>query len=93
MPLNVILDLPADLEEKLRRENPNLAAEVKEAYALELFRQGKLNHYELSRLLGLDHLDTDAWLKRRQVFERSLTMADLEADRHTLHRVLSKARS
>jgi predicted HTH domain antitoxin len=93
MPLNVILDLPADLEEKLRRENPNLAAEVKEAYALELFRQGKLSHYELSRLLGLDHLDTDAWLKRRQVFERSLTMADLEADRHTLHRVFSKARS
>jgi len=93
MPLNVTLDLPADLEEKLRRENPNLAGEVKEAYALELFRQGKLSHYELSRLLGLDHLETDAWLKRRQVFEGSLTMADLEADRQTLDRVLSKARS
>lgn len=93
MPLNVTLDLPADLEEKLRRENPNLAAEVKEAYALELFRQGKLSHFELSRVLRLDHLETDAWLKRRHVFEGSQTMADLEADRQTLDRVASKART
>lgn len=91
MSLNVRLDLPADLEEKLRRDNPNLAAEVKEAYALDLFRRGKLSHYELSRVLGLDRIETDGWLKRRQVFEGSLTMADLEADRETLNRVMSKA--
>ncbi len=53
MPLNVTLDLPADLEEKLRRETPNLDADVKEAYAVELFRRGRLSHYELSRVLGL----------------------------------------
>jgi predicted HTH domain antitoxin len=92
MPLNVTFDLPSDLEEKLRRENPDLAAEIKEAYALELFRRGKLSHYELSRVLGLDRLQTDAWLKRRQVFEGSLTMIDLEADRQTLDHVMSKAR-
>jgi hypothetical protein len=45
MPLNVTLDFPADLEEKLRRETPNLDADVKEAYALELFRRGRLSHY------------------------------------------------
>jgi hypothetical protein len=66
MPLNVTLDLPADLEEKLRREHSNLAVEVKEAYALELFRH--------------------------QVFEGSLSMGDLEADRETLSRVMNKAR-
>lgn len=93
MPLNVTLELPADLEEKLRRDNPNLAAEVKEAYALELFRQGKLSHYELSRVLGLDRLDTDAWLKRHRAFEGSLTMTDLEADRQTLDRVMSKTQT
>ena len=92
MPLNVTLDLPADVEAKLRREHPNLAAEVKEAYALELFRRGSLSHYELSRMLGLDRLETDAWLKRHQVLEGSLTMADLEEDRQTLDRVMSKAR-
>ena len=92
MALNVTFDLPADLEDRLRRENPNLAAEVKEAYAMELFRGGKLSHYELSRVLGLDRLETDAWLKRRQVYEGALTMADLEADRQTLDHVMGKAR-
>jgi predicted HTH domain antitoxin len=92
MPLNVTLDLPAELEDRLRRESPNLAAEVKEAYAMELFRRGKLSHCELSQVLGLDRVETDAWLRRHQVFEGSLTMADLEADRRTLDRVMSKAR-
>ncbi len=92
MPLNVTLDLPADLEEKVRRETTNLDVEVKEAYALELFRRGMFGHFELSRVLGLDRCETDAWLKRHQVFEGSLTMADLEADRQTLDRVIEKAR-
>jgi predicted HTH domain antitoxin len=91
MSLNVNLDWPADLEEKLRREHPNLAAEVKEAYALELFRRGKLSHYELSRVLGLDRLETDAWLQRRQVYEGSPSMNDLESDRQTLHRLMDQA--
>ena len=85
-------DLPADLEDRLRRENPNLAGEVMEAYGAELFRRGNLSHYELSRVRGLDRLETDAWLKRREVFEGSLTMADLEADRQTLDHVLNRAR-
>jgi len=90
--LNVTLDFPADLEDRLRRDNPNLAAEIKEIYALELFRRGELSHFELSRVLGLDRFETDAWLKRHQVFEGSLTMADLDADRQTIDQVLSKAR-
>jgi len=91
MRLDVTLDLPADLEDRLRRESPNLAAEIKAAYALELFRHGKLSHYELSQVLGLGRLETDAWLKQHQVFEGSLTMADLQADRETLERMMSKA--
>jgi len=92
MPLKVLLNLPADVEERLRRENPNLDADVKEAYALELFRRGKLSHYELSRVLGLDRFETDAYLKRHNVFEWSLTLADLEADRQTLNRLMSEGR-
>jgi hypothetical protein len=43
-------------------------------------------------VLGLDRFETDAYLKRHNVFEGSLTMADLDADRETLERVLNKAR-
>jgi hypothetical protein len=92
MPLNVTLDLPPDLEEKLRRQAVNLNADVTEAYALELLRRGILSHYELSRVLGLDRFETDAYLKRHNIFEGSLTMADLETDRQTLDRIMGKVR-
>ena len=59
-------------------------ADAKEAYAVKLFRQGKLNHFQLSRVLGVDRFATDAVLKRHQMEEQSLTCADLEADRQTL---------
>ena len=90
MSLQVTLDLPAEVEEKLRRETPNLDADVNEAYALELFRRGQLSHCELSRVLGLDRFATDAYLKQHNVVEGSLTMADLEADRQTLDRVMGR---
>ena len=91
MPLKITLNLPADVEEKLRREIPNLDTDVREAFVLELFRRGKLTHYELSRVLGVDRFETDAYLKRHKVFEGSLTMGDLESDRQTLERVMGKA--
>jgi predicted HTH domain antitoxin len=68
MPLNVTLEIPPDIEAKLRQESTNLDFDVREAYALELYRQGRLSHFELARLLGLDHCDTDTWLKRHGVF-------------------------
>ncbi len=90
MALTVTLNLPPDIEQKLRAETPNLDADVSEAYALELFRRGKLSHYELSQVLRLDRFETDAYLKRHNIFEGSLTMEDLDADRRTLEELLSK---
>jgi predicted HTH domain antitoxin len=90
MSLNVTLDLPPDVEEKIRRSTPDLNADVKEAYALELFRRGLLSHFELSRVLGLGRYETDALLKRHQVFEGSLTGDDLETDRQTLARLFAE---
>ena len=90
MSFTVRLDLPPDVEERLRRDTSDLSEEVKEAYVLELFRRGKLSHYELSRILGLDRFETDAYLKRHNVFEGSLTLEDLEADFQTLRTLRSE---
>ena len=89
--MSVTVELPRDIEERLRRENPNLDADAKEAYGVELFRRGQLNHLQLSRVLGVDRFATDAVLKRHQVEEQSPTSADLEADRDTLRKVLDQA--
>jgi predicted HTH domain antitoxin len=88
----VTFQLPSDVEQKLRAESPDLEGDAKQAYAVELFRRGKLTHYELSKVLGLDRVETDAFLKRHNVYEGSLTLDDLEADRKTLERVLGPAR-
>jgi hypothetical protein len=86
MTVNVTFDLPSELEEKLACNAAELSADVKEAYAIELFRRGLLDHYQLSQVLGLDRIDTDACLKRHEVFTGSLTMEDLEDDYRTLQR-------
>ena len=90
MSLTVRFDLPPDVEEKLRQQTPHLDEDVKEAYALELFRRRRLNHYELSKVLGLDRFETDAYLKRHNVFEGSITMEDLEMDRRNLRDLRSE---
>ncbi len=86
MALRITLDLPPDVEKKLRADTPDLDADVREAYALELFRRGKLSHVELSQILGLDRFETDAYLKRHRVFEGSLTMEDLNHDAEIVER-------
>lgn len=84
----VTFELPADIEKRLRAESLDLDAEAREASALELFRRGKLSHFELSQVLGLDRFQTDAYLIQHKVYEGSLTAEDLEADKQTLDRVL-----
>lgn len=91
MSLTIHLNLPPDIEERLRSEGRDVSAEVKEAYVLDLFRRGGLTHVELSRALGLDRVETDAWLKQHRVIEGSLTMDDLNRDRTTLDEVMRKA--
>ena len=89
--MSLTVELPKDIEERLRQENPNLDSDAKEAYAVELFRRGKINHFQLSRILGVDRFATDAVLKRHRVEEQSLTGDDLESDRKTLRKVLGQA--
>ena len=89
--MSVTVELPKDIEDRLRRENPNLDSDAKEAYAVELFRRGTLNHFQLSRVLGVDRFETDAVLKRHGVEEHSFSRADIEADRATLRKVLDQA--
>ena len=91
MTLTITLNLPPELEQKLRGQSQDLNAEVREAYPVDVFRQGKLTHAELAQVLGVDRVEVDAILKRHKVVEGSLTFDDIEADRQTLDRVLNNA--
>jgi hypothetical protein len=67
--MSVTFDLPESIEQSLRQELGNLDQAAKEAALVELYRQDKLTHYELSLALGLDRLETEAVLKRHNVTE------------------------
>ena len=85
---SVSFELPNELVRQLQSTGADLAAEAKEALAVKLFRESKLNHRQLSEVLGLDRFATDAVLKRHEVVERSLSFQDLEIERRTLDEVL-----
>ena len=75
----VIVELPADVEQRLRAESPDLESEAKEAMLVELYRQDKLSHYELSQALGLERFETDAVLKKHNVTEDLPTDEEYDA--------------
>lgn len=86
--MSVSFELPEEVEQNLREELGDLDRAAKEALLLESYRRGKLSSYALSRALGLDRFETEALLKRNNIFEGSLTWDDIEADRATLDEVL-----
>ncbi len=67
--MSVTFDLPKSIEQSLRRELGNLDQAAKEAALVELYRQDKLTHHELSQALGLERLETEAVLKKHNVAE------------------------
>ena len=65
----VTIQLPTDIESDLRRELGDLDQAAKEAMLVELYRQDKLTHHQLSLALGLDRFETDTILKKHNVTE------------------------
>ncbi len=67
MQLTFTLNLPPELESRLRAETADPQTDAAEVYAVDLYRRGLLSHYELSQLLRLDRFETDGLLKRHNV--------------------------
>jgi hypothetical protein len=76
----VTIQLPAEVEQRLRAESSDLELEGKEAMLVELYRQGKLTRYELSQALGLNRFETDGVLKNHAVDEDLPTSEELAQD-------------
>lgn len=90
MTISFAVNLPPDIEERLRAEDPDLSATIRDAFAIDLFRRGILTHHGLGQTLGLDRFETDALLKRHHLIEQSLTHEDVDADVKSLDRLLAQ---
>ncbi len=80
----VTLHLPDELLEALAAPGVDIPRAAFEALAAEAYREQKISHSQLRRLLGYEtRMEVDAFLKARGV-ELEYTVEDLERDRQTL---------
>ncbi|MGI8669005.1 MAG: UPF0175 family protein [Aridibacter sp.] len=87
--MEVTINLPEDVAKVISANGENIEREVLEATALEGYREGKLSHAQVGRMLGLSRFETDAFLKAHTI-PLNYTIEDLEQDRRTLDKLLSK---
>jgi predicted HTH domain antitoxin len=72
----VTFELPKDIELHLRHEIGDLSQAAKEATLIELYRQDRISHTDLSRALGLSRLEVEALLQKHHVYEDLPTAAE-----------------
>lgn len=75
----ISINLPNDIEAGLRARFDDLDAAAKEALLVELYRQNRITHYEISRALALSRFQTDDLLKRHNVNE-NITLKHVRRD-------------
>jgi len=86
--MEVTINLPEDVAQSFLKNGESIEREVLEATALEGYREGKLSHAQVGRMLGLSRFETDDFLKAHNV-PPDYTIEDLEQDRRNLDKILS----
>ena len=76
----ILLELPAEVERRLREQITDLDGRAREAVALDLFRSETISIYELRLILGLTRSEVDRYLIGRGEYAQSPTMEDMEND-------------
>ena len=85
--MNLTIELPVDVEKRLRAANPNLDAVAKEALLVSLYRQGGLYHKQLAQLLGLDRWQIEDVLRKHNVTEDLITADELAGQVRASHKL------
>ena len=65
--MNISYEIPQDIERELCIHGPDINQEAKEAYLIDLYRQGRISHRQFAEALGLNRYEADGVLKRHQV--------------------------
>jgi predicted HTH domain antitoxin len=64
----ITIELPPDLEQRLKAETPDLAADFKRALAIELYREQRITIGQFAAILGISRWDADGVLKEAKVY-------------------------
>ena len=84
----ISFELPADVENDLRKELGDLSEAAKEAFLIENYRAGRLSVGDIAAILSFDtKCQAEQWLGQRGV-TWNYGPTEFDADRKTLARVL-----
>lgn len=86
--MQITIELPDDIANRLSQQVNNLSQQALEALAIEGYRNERLSHSEVGRMLNLDLWEVEAFLKKANASMR-YDEADLKRDRKT-HQVLEQ---
>ena len=77
----ITIELPADLEAQLKAETPDLAADLKRAMAIELYREERITIGQFAALLAISRWDADGLLKHAGVMYQTVEEFRAESER------------
>lgn len=88
--IEVTVQLPEKLAQSLGDTPDRRARRLLENAVIEEYRSGRLSRRQVGEALGLDYWQTEDFFAEHKV-PLNYSLADLEADRATLDRVLSRS--
>jgi hypothetical protein len=84
--MQITLELPEDIAQRLGSQWSDLSRAALESLALEAYRSHALSAAQLRRLLGFEtRMQVDAFLKEHEIYD--YTAVDFEQDRETLRQL------
>jgi len=87
--VEVTVKLPDNVARSLGETPDAISRHLLEHVAMDGYRAGRLSHRQVGAMLGLDYWETETFLKEHGV-PLNYTLADLEADRATLEKILGR---
>lgn len=88
--MQIILELPDDIGDKLQLQNTNISRRVLELIAADNYRQGRIGAAEVHRMLNFSsRWETYQFLKQEQAY-LPYNEEDLEEDIQTISKFLGK---
>jgi len=81
--MNISFELPPNIEQRVCNEGTDLNREAKEAYLIDLYRQERISHDDLSEALGLGFHQTQQLIKEHGAGD-DFTLSEFEAERAVL---------
>jgi predicted HTH domain antitoxin len=85
--VEITLKLPDSVARSLGETTSDISRHLLENAAIEGYRAGRLSHRQVGAMLSLEYWATEIFLKERNV-PLNYSLADLEADRATLDKIL-----